>query len=82
MMSRAVAELRNQLANVVSDLRDQSQQLFNASDSLNNNASETASTVEQVEKAVSEIAEGASSQADETQKATENVILMGNIDRV
>lgn len=79
MMSRAVAELRNQLANVVSDLRDQSQQLFNASDSLNNNASETASTVEQVEKAVSEIAEGASSQADETQKATENVILMGNM---
>ncbi|MGN0278724.1 MAG: methyl-accepting chemotaxis protein [Lachnospiraceae bacterium] len=79
MMSRAVAELRGQLANVVSDLRDQSQQLFNASDSLNNNASETASTVEQVEKAVSEIAEGASSQADETQKATENVILMGNM---
>lgn len=79
MMSRAVAELRGQLANVVSDLRDQSQQLFSASDSLNNNASETASTVEQVEKAVSEIAEGASSQADETQKATENVILMGNM---
>lgn len=79
MMSRAVAELRGQLVNVVSDLRDQSQQLFNASDSLNNNASETASTVEQVEKAVSEIAEGASSQADETQKATENVILMGNM---
>ena len=79
MMSRAVAELRGQLANVVSDLRDQSQQLFSASDSLNNNASETASTVEQVEKAVAEIAEGASSQADETQKATENVILMGNM---
>lgn len=79
MMSRAVAELRNQLSNVVSDLRDQSQQLFNASDSLNNNASETASTVEQVEKAVAEISDGASSQADETQKATENVILMGNM---
>lgn len=79
MMSRAVAELRNQLMGVVSDLRDQSQRLFNASDSLNTNASETASTVEQVEKAVAEISDGASSQADETQKATENVILMGNM---
>lgn len=79
MMSRAVAELRSQLANVVSDLKDQSQQLFDASDSLNTNASETASTVEQVEKAVAEISDGASSQADETQKATENVILMGNM---
>ncbi len=79
MMSRAVAELRHQLAKVVIDLKDQSQQLFQASDSLNVNASETATTVEQVEKAVSEISDGASSQADETQKATENVILMGNM---
>ncbi len=79
MMSRAVAELRHQLAKVVIDLKDQSQQLFQASDSLNVNASETATTVEQVEKAVSEISDGASSQADETQKATENVILMGSM---
>lgn len=79
MMSRAVAELRAQLAEIVSSLRQQSTQLFSASDSLHTNASETASTVEQVEKAVSEISEGASSQADETQKATENVILMGNM---
>ncbi|MCD7725787.1 MAG: methyl-accepting chemotaxis protein [Clostridiales bacterium] len=79
MMSRAVADLHSQLAQVVTDLRGQSQQLFRASDALNTNAAETASTVEQVEKAVSEISDGASSQADETQKATENVILMGNM---
>ena len=36
-------------------------------------------TSEQVDKAVSEIAEGASSQAGETQKATENVITIGNM---
>lgn len=79
MMSRAVADLRAHLANVVVDLKDQSQQLFEASDSLNSHAADTANTVEQVEKAVSEISEGACSQADETQKATENVILMGNM---
>lgn len=78
-MSRAVAELRRQLVDVVTDLRGQSEMLFEASDVLNSNASETAITVEQVEKAVSEISDGASSQADETQKATENVILMGSM---
>lgn len=40
---------------------------------------ETATTIEQVENAVNEIAQGASSQAEETQKATENVIVMGNM---
>lgn len=78
-MSRAVAELRGQLADVVSELRSQSEQLFEASDTLNTNASETATTVDQVEKAVSDISEGASSQASETQKAKENVVLMGNM---
>lgn len=78
-MSRAVAELRGQLVEVITELREQSEQLFEASDILNTNANETATTVDQVEKAVSEISDGASSQADETQKATENVILMGNM---
>ena len=78
-MSRAVAQLRSQLVDIVIELRGQSEQLFAASDVLNTNASETANTVEQVEKAVSEISDGAASQADETQKATENVILMGSM---
>ncbi|MCM1268349.1 MAG: methyl-accepting chemotaxis protein [Bacteroidales bacterium] len=78
-MSRAVAELRGKLAEMVTELKGQSEQLFEASDTLRTNATETATTVEQVEKAVSDISDGASSQADETQKATENVILMGNM---
>lgn len=78
-MSRAVAELRGQLVQMVTEFRDRSEQLYDASGLLDTNAAETAETVEQVEKAVGEIADGASSQADETQKATENVILMGNM---
>lgn len=78
-MSRAVAQLRRRLVEVITELRQQSELLFQASDTLNTNASETATTVEQVEKAVSEISDGAASQANETQKATENVILMGNM---
>lgn len=78
-MSRAISVLREKLKVVLYDLQEQSRKLFEASDSLNDNAAETANTIEQVEKAVNEISEGATSQADETQKATENVILMGNM---
>ncbi len=78
-MSRAMTVLREELARIITDLKGQSEKLFAASDSLNQNAAETANTVEQVEKAVNEIAQGATSQAEETQKATENVILMGNM---
>lgn len=79
MMSRAVIELRKQLVMIVTDLKEQSTHLFNASEELSSNAAETASNIEQVEKAVNEISQGATSQAGETQKATENVIMMGNM---
>lgn len=78
-MSRAISALRVHLINVVGGLKEQSEHLLEASDSLNANAAETANTIEQVEKAVSDISAGATSQADETQKATENVILIGNM---
>ncbi len=78
-MSRAVSMLHAKLVDMVSSLRAQSDALYQASDSLNMNAKETADTVAQVERAVSDISDGASSQAEETQKATENVILMGNM---
>lgn len=78
-MSRAINTLHDQLICVVSNLKQQSEDLFSAADSLSVNVSETATTIEQVEKAVAEIASGASIQAGETQKATENVILIGNM---
>lgn len=78
-MSRTINTLHDQLISVVSNLKQQSEDLFSAADSLSVNVSETATTIEQVEKAVAEIASGASIQAGETQKATENVILMGNM---
>lgn len=78
-MSRAVGEMKTQIADVVISLQGQVETLKAAAAELNNSAKETAVTVEQVEKAVSEIATGANSQAEETQKATESVILMGNM---
>lgn len=79
MMSRAVADLRQQLVAMIQELQDQSEQLYQAAERLNNDAAETTRTVQQVESAVGEIAAGASNQADETQSATENVIVIGNM---
>lgn len=78
-MSRAISTLHDQLVSVIGGLKDHSESLFTASDSLSVNASETVTTIDQLEKAVAEIADGASIQADETQKATENVILIGDM---
>lgn len=78
-MSRALERLIRALVQVVNDIRTKSNHLMNAADALNTDASETATTMAQVESAVNDIAQGASSQADETQKATENIIVMGNM---
>ncbi|MCI9463485.1 MAG: methyl-accepting chemotaxis protein [Lachnospiraceae bacterium] len=78
-MSRAISTLHDQFVSVIGGLKDHSESLFTASDSLSVNASETVTTIDQLEKAVAEIADGASIQADETQKATENVILIGDM---
>lgn len=78
-MSRACNRLREELSEVVSGIKEQSQQLHQSSGELNNYANTTATTVEQVDRAVQEIAEGATGQAQETQKATENILTMGNM---
>lgn len=53
--------------------------IYEASNELDSNAALTSSTVGNVEIAVSEIASGATSQAEETQKATDNIVDMGNM---
>lgn len=79
MMGRAITELESELINVVADIREQGRLLKDAANALNRNSEETNIAMEQVECAVNDIAQGATSQADETQKATENVILMGDM---
>lgn len=79
LMGRSLNELRSQFQDVVTDIKLQSENLYTAAASLDEHTKETANNVEQVEKAVYEIAEGATSQAEETQKATEDVIQMGNM---
>lgn len=78
-MGRALTALQTELVKVVTDIKSQSASLYEAAEYLNVNTEQTSETVSQVEKAIGEIADGANSQAEETQKATENIILIGNM---
>lgn len=79
LMARAVSDVQDKLGTVVTELKDSSQALYQSSDSLSGNAAVTAETIEQINHAVHDMAEGASSQAVDTQTATESVILIGNM---
>ncbi len=78
-ISRAIAKLKQQQTEIIQVLKEQSSALNTASEYLGEKTTETANTVAQVEKAVEEVAEGATNQAEETQTATDNVIFMGEM---
>lgn len=78
-LCKYVEELRAQLAEIIGKLKTESGHLYSSSNRLHTTSQSANDAVGQVERAVHEIADGATSQADETQKATENVILMGNM---
>jgi methyl-accepting chemotaxis protein len=78
-MNQALGVLRGELGNVVDTIKQRSDDLVASADDLNTGAAETASTMLQVENAVNDIAQGAANQAEETQKANENVVVMGDM---
>ena len=79
MTGAALISLREALAGIISDIQQQSALLFNTAESLTNSATVTFGTVQNVERAVNEIAAGATNQAEETQKATDDILLIGNM---
>ncbi len=78
-MCRSLVQLKGKLVDAIRGVKEEAGDLRNTSDVMNQRMMETSNNVSQVEKAVEEIATGANSQAEETQKATENVIFMGNM---
>ncbi len=79
VISNDLVKLQSQLKKIVSSMKQLSSSLDEMADYLVQKAELTAEHMSQVDKAVEEIAEGAGSQAEETQNATENIILMGNM---
>lgn len=77
-ISRAINNLREKLQKMFGSIFEDSAQILRASAALSESSQSTATTVEQVERAVQEIAEGATSQAEETQRASEQVAIMGD----
>ena len=78
-MGRQVRSMQAKLSSIISDIKDQAQLVSETAENLANSAEETTSNIEQIEKAVQEIAQGATSQAGETQNATEQIVKMGNM---
>lgn len=79
VMGRSIDSLRKELVIMMKGISGNSESLYEASNGLSAGSGETATAVGQIEKAISEIAQGATSQAQETQAATEDIILMGNM---
>lgn len=79
VMLRSIAELKNIIVKVMAEIRAYSESLGEAAEALKNSANESSTAAGQVETAITGIADGASSQAQETQSATENVIVMGKM---
>lgn len=78
-ISRSIKSLISGLADILHGVRNQSEILMKESSVLSTTAQTTTDTMEQVNQAVLDIAHGANSQAEETQRATENVVLMGDM---
>ena len=75
-ISASVIALEEKLDEVMLEIKNLADQVYNASDNMTQSVVDSIETVGQVEHATNEIAAGAGNQAEETQNATENVIPM------
>lgn len=78
-MARAVDDLQKRLSKVVGEVHVICNRVHKASNDLNDNTETSATHISQIDTAVNEIAQGATTQAEETQGTTENVIVMGDM---
>ncbi len=78
-MSRAIDTMQQDLGKVVKNLLEESKELYEASEHLGKDAYETTIQISQIDTAVSEIADGATSQANKTEEAISNVVVIGNM---
>ncbi len=78
-ISKAIRNVRDKLIAIVGDIVSRSDEVQVSSETLGRDASDTSTAVEQVERAMLDISEGASSQAADTQQATNTVMTMGEM---
>ena len=75
---RALSNLKAELTEIVGKIVKDSRRVFDSATELKKGADDAQNNLVQVDKAIGEIAEGATSQAVDTQNATNQVIAMGD----
>ena len=78
-LCKSVANMKNELRFIMEDINGNTQALLNSAETLDGTAQSTLETVDGVDSAVNDIADGATLQAKDAQRASENVALMGNM---
>lgn len=78
-LCKAVDGMKNELRFIIEDINGHANALLDSAVALDDNAQATLSTVDNVDRAVNEIADGATSQAKDAIRASENVTLMGDM---
>ncbi len=78
-IARSIKDLKEKLVGMVSTIAQHSNNVNSYANQIGSESSDTSDNIEQVERAVNEVALGATSQAGDTAKATDNVIEMGNL---
>lgn len=78
-IAKSVDNLKSRLSDIVSNIVEKSNDVDSSSELLGLSSEESAHSIEQVERAVQEVAQGATSQASDTTNATEKVIVMGEL---
>lgn len=78
-IARAIADLKEHLSSIVRNINATCEKVRVSAISMDDNAELSSTHISQIDTAVNEIAQGASTQAEETQHTTENVIVMGDM---
>jgi methyl-accepting chemotaxis protein len=78
-MAKGVVALLQQLGEVVQSIRSSSQQLLQSGTELSEMASQTSATADDISKAIEDISNGAVSQADEIERASQDIDDMGRL---
>lgn len=78
-LCKSVDGMKNELRFIIEDINGHASALLDSAVALDDNAQSTLSTVDNVDRAVNEIADGATSQAKDAIRASENVTLMGDM---
>ncbi len=79
VLARSLAGLRDELKYMLQDIDEHTTSLLQSAEHLNDTAQKNLATVDSVERAVGEIADGATSQAQDAQNASESVYAMGEM---